>query len=142
MMATNANAIRSANPSRGFTLVELLIYIVLLSIVSGGIWQSYVLINDSIKETRNRALVSEDLENFNRLVSQAASRAVKYSVTGRQDCVAFQVQDQSGNPKYLHYKVATSTDDIAKNAKMANGWMSTSESARCTDDVKGNTDWK
>ena len=78
------------------------------------------------QRTRNRALVSEDLENFNRLVSQAASRAVKYSVTGRQDCVAFQVQDQSGNLKHLHYKVATSTDDIAKNAKMANGWMSTS----------------
>ena len=142
MMATNASASRRANPSRGFTLVELLIYIVLLSIVTGGIWQSYTLINNSINETRNRALVSEDLENFNRLVSQAASRATKYTVEGRQDCATFQVQDPNGNVKLIHYKIATDTDDIAKNAKMADGWMSTSDSARCTDDVTDGNGWK
>ena len=114
----------------------------MLSIVSGGIWQSYNLINQSINETRNRALVSEDLENFNRLVSQAASRAVKYCVKGRRDCVAFQVQDQNGNLQYIRYKIATGTDDIAKNAKMADGWMSTSSSASCTDDVTSGDNWR
>ena len=142
MMATNASASRRAKPSRGFTLVELLVYIALLSIVTGGIWQSYTLINNSINETRNRALVSEELENFNRLVSQAASRATKYTVEGRKDCATFQVQDPNGNVQIIHYKIATGTDDIAKNAKMADGWMSTSDSARCTDDVTDGNGWK
>ena len=142
MMATNANASKSANPSRGFTLVELLIYIVLLSVVSGGIWQSYILINESINETRNKALVSEDLENFNRLISQAASRATKYNLRGRRDCVAFELKDQDGNIQHLWYKIATPTDDISKNAKMADGWLSTSSSARCEDDVANDGRWK
>ncbi len=141
-MATKASAISRAKPSRGFTLVELLIYIVLLSIVSAGIWQSYSLINQSINKTRNLALVNEDLENFNRLISQTASKAQRYSVEGRRDCVSFQTEDINGNPQFINYKIASGTGDLAKNAKLADAWMSTSDSARCTDDVAGDGNWR
>lgn len=141
-IATKASAISRAKPSRGFTLVELLIYIVLLSIVSGGIWQSYSLINQSINKTRNLALVNEELENFNRLISQTASKAQRYSVRGRKDCVSFQTEDINGNPKYINFKIASGTGNLANSAKLADAWMSTSGSARCTDDVASNSDWK
>ena len=141
-MATNASAIRRANPSRGFTLVELLVYIVLLSIVSGGIWQSYSLISQSINETRNRALVNEELENFNRLISQTASKAERYDLQGRKDCISFQTEDVNGNPQFINFKIASGTGDLAKSAKRADAWMSTSGSATCMDDVASNPNWK
>lgn len=142
MMATKASASSKANPSRGFTLVELLVYIVLLSIISGGIWQGYNLVNQSINEARNRALVNEELENFNRLIADAASRAQRYSVRGRRDCVSFEVQNANGVKQFLNFKIASADGNLSNNAKLADGWMSTSEDATCLDDVAGNANWK
>ena len=141
-MTTKAKAISRANPSRGFTLVELLVYIVLLSIVSGGIWQSYNMINRSLIETRNRALANEELENFNRLVSQAASRAQRYAVEGRRDCISLEVQNASGAVEFINFKIASADGNLANNAKRANAWMSVSANARCGDDVGGNANWR
>lgn len=114
----------------------------LLSIVSGGIWQSYNMINQSLNETRNRALANEELENFNRLVSQAASRAQKYSVEGRRDCIALEVQNAAGTVQFINFKIASADGNLANNAKKANAWMSVSPDARCNDDVGSNANWR
>ena len=124
---------------------------VIFSVVVGGAFQGYNLINRSINETRNLALVNDELENFNRLIKQAAGKSIEYQLSNRGDCVYFRTQDANGQIQHQTFKLRNSSNSlIVQEARMADAFVSysapeldsTNSYVACTRNFTVNADWR
>ena len=96
---------------------------VIFSVVVGGAFQATDLINRSINETRNLALVNDDTKkHFNRLIKQAAQVSIEYQL--HQITAFILIKCKWADAQTIKLRAIHLTCLIVQEARMADAFVS------------------
>ena len=116
----------------GITLAETLIYLSILSVVVGGIWQTITFINSSINTNISRTAELEQSETYLNYISTLSGRAVSSDTNGDGSCVSFVNESPSGEATTTKFKLVL-PDNAPSDYLRATGWVSNNPSSSCDD---------
>ena len=116
----------------GITLAETLIYISIFGVVSAGIWQTFIFINQSINTNINQVAELEESETYLNYISTLSAKAVSSEINGDKSCIFFENEATNGDVVGTRFKLVN--DAIREDGTLfATGYVSTDPSANCDD---------
>ena len=139
MIDTIAKAITMAKPSdffrkkaEGITLAETLIYISIFGVVSAGIWQTFIFINQTINTNIRQTAELEESETYLNYISTLSAKAVSSQVSDDKTCIFFENEASNGDITQTRFKIVNDTNS-GSGALTATGWVTTDSTASCDD---------
>jgi len=147
MIDTIAKAITMAKPSdffrkkaEGITLAETLIYISIFGVVSAGIWQTFIFINQTINTNIRQTAELEESETYLNYISTLSAKAVSSQISDDKSCILFENEATNGDITQTRFKIVNDTDS-GSGTLTATGWVTTQASADC-DDTPTEPEWR